>query len=304
MTKTENNILLFSITLCWASSYVFIKSLPPDFSSFAYLTLTTGIAAVILVAVFWRRLRDIKVSTLKRSFVLSLILTANLLAEKRGVMLLPASNASFLAALTILVVPLLMLLLRKKPTKNNMAGAGIIILGLFLTNRFSMSAFVNTGTLYVMLGCFCSAIYILSADRFTKQENPLLIGVTQMIFTALFGFVLWLFENPATFFSVNYTRELLSSIFILAFFTKAYAYILLMFSQKYADPMRVTIIASTEPVVTLTLAVLIPAAYGTSESFNIFSLFGALIIAIGAVVAGSGFMSSRKKAERTELHAD
>ena len=295
MTKTENNILLFSITLCWASSYIFIKSLPPDLSSFAYLTLTTGIAAVVLVVVFWKRLKEVKFSTIKSSAILSLLLTVNLLVEKQGISLLPASNASFLAALTILVVPLIMLLLRRKPTVNNIAGAGIIVLGLCLTNRFALSAFINTGTLFMMLGCVTSAFYIISADRFTKRENPLLIGVVQMIITALTGFVLWMFEEPTTFLSVNYTRELLSSIFILAFFTKAYAYIILMFSQKYADPMSVTIIASTEPVVTLTLAVLIPAAFGSAETFNIFSLIGALIIACGAVVAGSNFIKTRKK---------
>ena len=295
MTKTENNILLFSITLCWASSYVFIKSLPPDLSSFAYLTMTTGIAAIILVAVFWKKLKEVKLSTIKSSFILSLLLTVNLLTEKQGISMLPASNASFLAALTILAVPLLMLLLRKKPTRNNVAGAGIIVLGLCLTNRFAISAFIGAGTLFMLLACLSSAVYIISADRFTKRENPLLIGVVQMLFTALSGFVLWIFEEPTTFFSVNYTKELLSSIFILAFFTKAYAYIILMFSQKYADPIRVTIIASTEPVVTLMLAVLIPTAFGETETLSIFSLCGAIVIAFGAVVAGSGFLRSRKR---------
>jgi len=94
--------------------------------------------------------------------------------------------------------------------------------------------------------------------------------------------------------SVNYTKELLSSIFILAFFTKAYAYIILMFSQKYSNPISVTIISSTEPVVTLMLAILIPAAFGAKESLNIFSLLGALAIALGAVVAGSSFIKAKK----------
>jgi len=303
MTKTENNILLFSITLCWASSYVFIKSLPPDLSSFAYLTLTTGIAAVILAVVFWRRLKEITFSTVRCSLVLSLLLTVILLLEKQGISLLPASNASFLAALTILAVPLLMLLIRKKPTKSNVAGAGIILLGLCLTGRFSLLAFVNTGTLFMLFACLCSAIYIIAADRFTKRENPLLIGIMQIMFTALTGFVLWLFEEPTTFLSVNYTRELLSSIFILAFFTKAYAYIVLMFSQKYADPMSVTIIASTEPVVTLMLAVLIPSAYGANETLSIFSLCGAIIIAVGAVVAGSDFVKRKKLAKGANINA-
>jgi len=298
MTKTENNILLFSITLCWSASYIFIKSLPPDLSSFAYLTMTTGIAAAILAAVFWKRFKDVRRSTVKRAFILSLFLTAMLLVEKRGLELLPSSNASFLMSLTILAVPLIMLLFRKKPTINNMAGAGIIVLGLCLTNRFSLSAFMSLGTLFALLACLCSALYIIAADRFTKQEDPLLIGIVQMIFTALSGFILWTVETPTTFLSVNYTNELLSSIFILAFFTKAYAYIMLMFSQKYSDPISVTIIASTEPVVTLFLAVLIPAAYGSGENLSYFALGGAVMIAAGAVVAGSSFIKRRKKAEK------
>jgi len=164
---------------------------------------------------------------------------------------------------------------------------------------------MNLGSLFMFLGCVAGAFYIISADRFTKSESPLLIGVVQMVITALIGFIMWTVEEPTTFFSVDYTRELLSSIFILAFFTKAYAYIVLMFSQKYADPMRVTIIASTEPVVTLTLAVLIPAAYGAGEAFSIYSLIGAVTIACGAVVAGSNlFIRKTKPAKGAGVYAD
>jgi drug/metabolite transporter (DMT)-like permease len=295
MTKTENNILLFSITLCWAGSYVFIKNLPPDLSSFAYLTLTTGIAAVILIAVFWRQLLKVKFSTIKKGFLLSLLLTANLLMEKEGLKYIPASNASFLAALTILIVPVLLLMFRVKPSKNNMAGAIVIVLGLCLANGFSFYGFANRGTSFMLLACLCSAVYIILACRFAKQENPLLIGIVKMFFTAISGYLLWLFENPATFFSIVYTNELLSSIFILAFFTKAYAYIIPMFSQKYASPINVTIIASTEPIVTLLLAVLLPVAFGGTETLSVFSMTGAMIIAFGAVIAGTDFLQSRVK---------
>jgi drug/metabolite transporter (DMT)-like permease len=296
MTKTENNILLFSVTLCWSASYVFVKSLPTSLSSYAYLTMTTGIAAIIMSIVFWGQLIQIKRGTALRAFMLSLFLTVILLLEKKGIGLLPSSNASFLSALTILIVPMLMLLFHVKPSKNNVAGAGIIIFGLALSSRFSLSGFMGMGTLYMLLTCFFSALYTIAADRFTKQESPLLIGVVQMIFTAVFGFVMWMIEDPATFLKVNYTNELLSSIFILAFFTKAYAYIALMFSQKYADPMSVTIIGSMEPVVTLLLAVMIPAAYSGGETLTAFSLCGALIITIGAIVAGSGFMEKNGEA--------
>jgi drug/metabolite transporter (DMT)-like permease len=113
------------------------------------------------------------------------------------------------------------------------------------------------------------------------------------------GFVLWCVEEPTTFASVNYTNELLSSIFILAFFTRVYAYAALMFGQKYTDSMSVAIIASTDPVITLLLAVLIPVAFGTGEKFNAVSFSGAIVIAMGSVIAGSNFMT-RKKLRREE----
>lgn len=238
MTKKESNILLFSITLCWAASYLFIKNLPDDFSSYAYLTLTCGIAAILMAVIFWRQLMKLKKSTWIRGFLLSLILTMNLLTEKAGISRLAPSNASFLAALTIILVPVLLLFLHQKPTKNNILGAVIIGIGLCVSTGFTVSGFYNTGSLYMLAGCF---------------------------FSALIGFLLWYIEDASTFRGITYTRELLSNIIILAFFAKAYAYIVLMFSQKYTDAVSVTVIASTEPVITLGLSVLLPAAYGEGK---------------------------------------
>ena len=94
--------------------------------------------------------------------------------------------------------------------------------------------------------------------------------------------------------------RMLSSIFILAFFSKAYAYIMLMYAEKYADAISVTIIASTEPVVTLALALMIPNAQGVTENFSLRTLIGALVIALGAVIAGSDFLSPKKNEEAAE----
>lgn len=295
MTKKESNIILFSITLCWASSYIFIKRLPENLSSFAYLTLTTGIAGLILLAVFFPKIRSITRGVLIKSLVLAIFVVGDLLAEKAGIGLLPASNASFISALNILFVPLLLLALRRFPSKNNVAGIVIILLGLCISNGFNSAGFFNAGTFYMMTACILMAFYTVLADRFTKEEDPLLIGITQIWFTAVIGFILWLIENPKTFFSLTYTNEMLSSIFILAFFAKAYAYIMLMYSQKYTNPVSVTVIASLEPVVTLCFALLIPTADGKTETFQLNGILGAACIAAGAIVSGMDFLGKKRK---------
>lgn len=45
-------------------------------------------------------------------------------------------------------------------------------------------------------------------------------------------------------------------------------HIALMFFQKHTDAISVTVIASTEPVVTLLLSVLLPVSYGGMAGLN------------------------------------
>ena len=294
MTRTESNIVLFSITLCWASSYVFMKNLPDTLSAFAYLTMTSGIASMILVIVFFQRLKEFNRKLLFKSFIMASIICGNLIFERMGVISIPASTASFIASLNIVFVPVLLLLFRKKPTKNNLLGILLILLGLTFTSGIKPGQTMEVGVLYMTIGCGFMAVYIICTDKFTKNSNPLLLGVGQMFFTTLISFVLWSMEEPGTFTSINYTKDILANIFLLAFFAKAYAYIMLMYSQKYANPISVTVIASTEPIVTMVLAMLIPGTYGMKESFTLMKLIGALFIAFGAFCAGTRFLDKKE----------
>ena len=58
MTRAESNIVLFSITLCWASSYIFIKTCRPIFP-FCLHDDDLRLAGIILVIVFFKRLREL-----------------------------------------------------------------------------------------------------------------------------------------------------------------------------------------------------------------------------------------------------
>lgn len=301
MTRKENNIVLFSITLCWAASYIFIKDLPDDLSSFAYLTLTTGIAALLLVVVFFKRLCHVDRKSVLYSFILALMMAGNLLAERAGLLTLPSSNASFISSMNILFVPLILLFFHQKPTKNNVAGIVVILIGLLITSSFRVKGFLNAGTFYMIAACLFMAFYTILGADFTKKSDPLILGVLQIVFTAIIGFVLWFIEEPRTFASVTYSKQMLSSIFILAFFAKAYAYIMLMYSEQYASAFRVTLIASTEPVVTLGLALMIPNAFGETETFSMRALVGAVCIMAGAIIAGTDFLDKRKKRKEAEL---
>lgn len=293
MTRAESNIILFSITLCWAASYIFIKNIPDSISAFAYLTMTTGIASVILAIVFFKKLKRPDGKTMLRSLILAVIICGNLISEKIGISRIPASTASFVASLNIVFVPLLLLAFKRKLSLNNIAGIVLILTGIIFTSGIRPGDTVDIGVLVMTAGCFLMAVYIVTVDNFAKKSDPLLLGIWQMFFTAGIGFVLWFIEEPKTFFAVAYSNQLLANIFLLAFFAKAYAYIMLMYSQKYASAVNVTIIASTEPVVTMMLALLIPNAFGNTELLSSAKIIGAAFIVSGAICAGTSFLSRK-----------
>lgn len=79
MTKKESVFILFSITLCWSSSYIFIKDIPQNFSVYAYLALTSGVAGIILALVMRRKFRLLNSVSLRQGLILGALSLACIL---------------------------------------------------------------------------------------------------------------------------------------------------------------------------------------------------------------------------------
>ena len=139
------------------------------------------------------------------------------------------------------------------------------------------------------------SMYTVLATEYTKETDPSLLTVLQMLVSAVFGFGLWMATDAGSLFTIEWSHVTLSYIFLIAFFSKCYAYLMLMYADKYTDAVSVTIVASTEPVVTLVAAVLLPESMGGVEHFSAKAVAGAIIISLGAIVAGTNFLSRKKK---------
>ena len=292
MTKKESIIILFSITLCWSSSYIFIKDIPQNFSVYAYLALTSGVAGIILALVMRRKLKLLTRVSLRQGLILGALITASNMFEKLGLDHIPASSASVYASMGIIIVPLIMIFRKKYPSRNNMAGIFIILIGILVSNWGTMGAGM-VGALYILGSAATMSIYTVLATEYTKETDPSLLTVLQMLVSAVFGFALWMITDPGSALTIEWSGVTVSYIFLIAFFSKCYAYLMLMYADKYADAVSVTIVASTEPVVTLIAAVLLPESMGGVEQFSVKSVAGALIISLGAIVAGLDFLDKK-----------
>ena len=294
MTKKESIFILFSITLCWSSSYIFIKDIPQSFSVYAYLALTSGVAGIILALVMHRKLRLLNRVSLKQGLILGALITLSNMFEKLGVDRIPASSASVYASMGIIIVPIILIFRKQYPSRNNLVGIFIILIGILTSNWGNMGGAGLVGALYILGSAATMSMYTVLATEYTKETDPSLLTVLQMIVAAVFGFGLWMATDAGSLFTIEWSHVTLSYIFLIAFFSKCYAYLMLMYADKYADAVSVTIVASTEPVVTLVAAVLLPESMGGVEQFSAKAVTGAIIISVGAIVAGTNFLSKKE----------
>ena len=300
MTKKETIFVLLSITFCWSSSYIFIKDISQSFSAYTYLTLTSGLAAVSLSFAFRSQLRLLSRETLLKGFILSILIGGNIFFEKLALDHLSASAVSALASMNIILVPLILILKKQFPTKNNILGIIIIYVGLTVSGFMVFQGSGSIGILYAFASCLMMSLYTIVASEYTQRCNPLHLTTLQMWFNALLGLFLCIVLEPGSLSSIKWNIECISYLIIITFFSKVYAYVMLMYSEKYASPVTITVIAATSPVITLIFALIIPDLAGNTEVFTLKSLIGAIIIAGGAIVSGTDFLSPKPKSQAAE----
>ena len=287
MKKFETNILLLSVVFCWAAAYVFIETLTKLVSPFAYLTMMNGVAAATLIIVFLPKVLRTTRRELLHGMILGLIMTGVLLAEFAGIDLTSSSAASLLASLDLVVVPLLLLFLGRKLRKNQIAGIILIICGTILTCGLPGSGNRAAGIFFMALDGVLMAFYNVVSNRFCREDDPILLAVMQLVVMTLFPLVLWYREDPRIFLGVPPVLELVTSVLFLGFFSKAFAYVALMFGERYADPIDVVVIFALEPVVTMLFAAFFPGEFGGTESaITVKGLICAALIVSGSMVAG------------------
>ncbi len=210
MTKKETIIVLFSITLCWSSSYIFIKDLSSAFSAYAYLTLTSGFAGIGLAIAFRNLFRKLDRKTFLYGSILAFLIAGNIIFEKLALDNLPASAVSAIASMNIVIVPLIMICRRRFPSRNNVAGIAIILLGLAVSGHLHMQGGALIGIIYVLLSCLMMSLYTVFAADYTKEADPLLLTTLQLCVTAVIGLILWVVTDPGSI-TTSLISEILSS---------------------------------------------------------------------------------------------
>ena len=286
-TQLKANFMMLIVTMCWGSSYLFMKMGLDSFQEFNLIALRFGIAFILAGTVFYKRLIRIDFKTFFYGFILGSILFLVISVVTIGLKFTSISNAGFLFSLAVVFVPLLLaVFFRKKPEKEVIFGVCISITGIALLT-LNNELKINSGDYLIILGAIFYAIQIIVTDKLTKNVDSITLGILQLGVTGAWGLLFSLiFESP----HLPSTTEAWVSIMALSILCSAIGFIGQAVAQKHTTPTHTGLIFSLEPVFAALFAFIFVA-----ETLPAKGYLGATLILIGVLTAKINFKKPRMR---------
>ena len=163
--------------------------------------------------------------------------------QQIGLVYTDAGKAGFITAMYIVLVPLLGIIMRRKPSLNALISVIPAIVGLYMLCGMGPGG-INIGDLFLMGGALGFSVQIMLIDRHAQGLDSLRFNCAQCIVIALFSFPMLLTEERSSAAIWNARGALLYA----GVMSMGVAYTLQVLGQKHVEPTAASIIMSLEAV--------------------------------------------------------
>lgn len=277
--RFQGGLALLLCTVIWGMAFVAQSVGMDHVGAFTFQAARCILAIVTLVALIWAFDRSNFISGWKNRKLwstgllcgIALFLATSL--QQIGLIYTDAGKAGFLTAMYIVLVPVIGILLKKKPPRTALISILPAVIGLYLLSCAGMDR-IDVGDI-CLIGCaLCFSIQITLIDRLAGELDSLRLNCVQCIVCAV-GSLLFAVTEPVT---VESLRACWGSIVYAGALSLGIAYSLQIFGQKRLEPTAASLIMSLESVF---------AALGgwlfLQERMSILELMGCVLM-FGAVI--------------------
>jgi drug/metabolite transporter (DMT)-like permease len=188
--KPRPELVLVGVTVLWGSTFIVTKDIVRTAPPMLYLVIRFGVAALVLLALYGRRLRDRRL--IVDGVVLGVMNSLGLVLQVIGQAYTTASKSAFITSLNTPLTPLVAFALyRARPSRPQLAAVVLATLGLVLLTYPEGGARWNVGDLYT-LGCavFYGFTIVQIARRSARHEAAPLTAVQVAAAAATFAVAL------------------------------------------------------------------------------------------------------------------
>jgi drug/metabolite transporter (DMT)-like permease len=276
-SQTKADFMVALIATTWGSAYIMMKfgldTIPP----FSLIALRFGIAFICIAILFAKELKQTTPRIIKKSAILGTLLFGVFAFLLHGMETTTASNAGFLISTTVVFVPLFHAILSHTiPDKKTTIGVVITIIGIALLSLQESLGF-HMGDILCFAAALTYTAFILLTDVYSKDDDPLLLGIWQLGFTAALAIICtFIFETP----TLPSNGAEWAAILGLALICSAFCFVVQPIAQAYTTPEHTALLFSLEPVSTAAFAYVF-----LHEVLNTQGMIGAVLVLCGVLFA-------------------
>lgn len=293
--KLKGSLLLTLAAMIWGSSFIVMKSAVDFLTPNVLLFVRFSLATVIMVIMFYKYVKDIKLKDLKGGVVTGTCLFLAYLTQTIGLTMTTPGKNAFLTAVYCAIVPFFVwIFYHKRPDNYNFIAALLCIFGVGLVS-LDGNLSMNLGDLLTLIGGIFYALHILAIKKYSQEMHPIKLTTLQFAMTAILAFFGSLFFED-----ISLVKQIDSSIILqigyLAFFATAVTLLCQNMGQHLVSECNAAILLSLESVFGVIFSVLL---YGEVLSFKVAS--GFVLIFIALIISETKLSFLRKDTREGEL---
>ena len=253
--KLKGSLCLLTGTLIWGTAFI-AQSVGMDYiEPFTFQAIRCFLAVLFLLPVIWifdedkkkyfRQWADPRLW--RTGFVCGIALFVASGLQQVGLVYTSAGKAGFITAMYIVLVPVLGLFLKQKPSPAAWLSVALAVAGLYLLSCVGVAE-VNIGDILLMI-CACAfAVQITLIDRMAGSLNGLRLNCVQSLVCAvLSALVMALTESP----DIGNIAACWLPLGYAGILSMGVAYSLQIIGQRHVEPTPASLIMSLESVFAL-----------------------------------------------------
>ncbi len=288
---------LLLATVIWGSAFV-SQSVGMDhigpftFQAARCFLAVIGLLPVIMISdrfkrdgkSFWRRWADPKLWKAGLLCGIPLFLACNL--QQLGLVDTDAGKSGFLTAMYIVIVPVLGIFLKRKPTIMVPISVTLAVAGLYCLSCAGVTH-ISIGDLLTLCCALMFAVQILFIDLFAQETDALRLNTIQALVCAVLSALIMLFTEQPTWRSVG---NCILPLAHAGFLSMGAAYSLQILGQQHVEPTAASLIMSLESVFAALFGALI-----LKETMRGWEILGCVLVFLAVILSQIPVKTKGKK---------
>lgn len=274
--QLKADLSLVLVTMGWGVSFIFLKELSQVLHPMMVIFIRFLIAALTLLIIAYFKKDAFDQRTWSYGVLSGLVLFLAFAFLTYGIASTTPSKSAFIAALSVVLVPVIMSAKNKRlPAWNVCVSVLMSLIGLALLTGVGNDSSIVVGD-YLTLGCaLMYAIFIIQVEQMVKKVSPWNLVVVQMFTVSFLALALAIILGET---SINLSSNDWMMIVFLGLICTGMAFGIQNVAQKYTSATHTAVIFVLEPLFASVLAFML-----LGEQLGVVGWFGAILI-IGSMI--------------------